>query len=327
MDKIESAHWSDVFSHDEHTVIHSGERYTEAVMQFSEPGLAAGSSHVIATPELTLTRFTIDPQRLLQLKDPDVSESAESVFILKGNVESRFSSFKNPVTFGRQNHSIQYNTSFAGNHIIQPGGFSALTITYNLGYLKSVLQSAASKQLDGIAESIERKQNFLAHPGNLDWSPRIAEVIHTITNCSFQGLTRYLFIESKMMELFALQIEHLNAVQTAKDEWSIGDREKLYAVRNYIDQHYLDELSLKELTQRFALNEYKLKKGFKHFFQNTVFGYILQLRMQKAKALLEKKEMNITEVAYFIGYHNVGSFSTEFKKRLGYTPNRILTGS
>lgn len=328
MDKIESAHWSDVFSHNEQVILHAGGRYNEAVFQFKEPGLAAGSSRIIATPGLTLTRFTINPERVLQLKDPDVSESAESVFVLKGNVESRFSTFSAPLHFGGQDHSLQYNTSFEGNHIIQPGEFTALTITYNLGYLRSVLQSAGSKQLDGIANSIERKQNFLAHPGNIGCSPRIADVIHSINHCNFQGLTRYLFIESKMMELFALQIEHLNTAQKAvKDEWSNSDKEKLFAVKAYIENNYLESLSLKDLTLRFALNEYKLKKGFKQLFQSTVFGHVHQLKMQKAKMLLEKKEMNITEVAYFIGYHNVGSFSSEFKKRFGYSPNRILTGA
>jgi AraC-like DNA-binding protein len=47
-----------------------------------------------------------------------------------------------------------------------------------------------------------------------------------------------------------------------------------------------------------------------------------QLRLQKAKTLLEEKAMNVSEAAFFIGYNNVSSFCTEFKKRFGYSPGK-----
>jgi AraC family transcriptional regulator, transcriptional activator of the genes for pyochelin and ferripyochelin receptors len=45
--------------------------------------------------------------------------------------------------------------------------------------------------------------------------------------------------------------------------------------------------------------------------------------MQKARELLMEKQMTVSEVAYFIGYNNIGSFSAEFKKRFGYTPRQL----
>ena len=79
---------------------------------------------------------------------------------------------------------------------------------------------------------------------------------------------------------------------------------------------------MKDLTYEFGLNEFKLKKGYKHFFNTTVFGYILHLRMQKAKALLSDPQMTISDVAQFVGYNNTGSFSYEFKKRFGHSPSQ-----
>jgi AraC family transcriptional regulator, transcriptional activator of the genes for pyochelin and ferripyochelin receptors len=128
-----------------------------------------------------------------------------------------------------------------------------------------------------------------------------------------------------MMELFVLQMQQAQAMMDRKDEddWSGEDRDKLHALKHYIENAYLDEFSLKELTYKFALNEFKLKKGYKQLFGTTVFGHVHQLRMKKAKMLLEKKTMTVSEVSFFIGYNNLSSFSTEFKKRFGYSPGKM----
>jgi AraC-like DNA-binding protein len=148
--------------------------------------------------------------------------------------------------------------------------------------------------------------------------------------CSFQGLTKYLFIEAKMLELFALQMEQLNADSWVKEEWNCADRERLKAVHDYINQKYLEPLTLTGIGLEFGLNEFKLKKGYKHFFGSTVFGHIHTLRMQAAQRLLASGQMNVSEVSFYLGYSNISSFSAAFKKHFGYLPGTIrsnVTGS
>jgi AraC-like DNA-binding protein len=326
MDKIETTNWTNHFSSLEQTVLHTSDRYSETSFRFEEPGLASGNIQTISTPGMLLTDFYMAPQRPFLLCEAGGKESAESIFVLKGNVESRFPNVKTPLHFEQQNHSIQYNTSFEGQHVFHSREFQCLSITYDLSYLNSVLQSASNGPLDQISKSIEHKENFLVAPYSLHCHARMIEVMQAIRHCAFQGLMRYVFMESKMMELFVLQMEHLKAIQAAapKEKWSQADKERLFAVKEYIEKAYLEPVTLKELTYRFGLNEFKLKKGYKHFFQTTVFGDIHRLRMLKARELLLEKQMNVSEVAYFIGYHNIGSFSAEFKKRFGYTPRELL---
>jgi AraC-like DNA-binding protein len=153
----------------------------------------------------------------------------------------------------------------------------------------------------------------------------MAEVITAIKGCRFGGATRYLFLESRMMELFVLQLEQAREARGRrhKDEWSAADRERLRAVKDYIESKYLEEFSLTDLTYRFGLNEFKLKKGYKQLFDTTVFGHVHRLRMQKAQEMLKQKTANVSEAAFFIGYNNVSSFCTEFKKRFGYSPGQL----
>ena len=323
MDKIDTAHWSNYFGNAKINPIYASDRYSETSCSFEEPGLASVTVNALTTPGMVLTEFCLQSDKPIELMDAMPKESAESVFVLNGDIESTFSYLKNPVCFNGQKHNMQYSREFAGNHIIHSGNFHALTITYDILFLNGLLQSNESGSLQALSKNINQKESFLATHHSVNWDSRIAEVVQLIRNCQFQGPTRYIFIESKMLELFVLQMEQLHSLQiSAKDQWRKEDMEKMYAVKEYIEHAYLEPLSLKELTQTFGLNEFKLKKGYRHFFNTTVFGHILQLRMQKAKDLLRQQQMTVSEVAEFIGYNNTGSFSYEYKKQFGYSPSQ-----
>jgi AraC family transcriptional regulator, transcriptional activator of the genes for pyochelin and ferripyochelin receptors len=100
-----------------------------------------------------------------------------------------------------------------------------------------------------------------------------------------------------------------------------ADFEKLFALRDFVENNYLEPLSLAGLCKMFSLNEFKLKKGYKELFHTTVFGHINALRMDKAREFLLHRQMSISEIADFIGYKNIGSFSAEFKRRFGFPPS------
>ena len=322
MDTINTAALPQYFGDIMHDPVHAGERYTEDVFSFSEPALGSGSLHTIGTAGMRFSEFRIHTHSPVILLDTEPAETAESAFILEGDVESAFNNMKGTVRFGNQRHNFHYNTDFSGRHTLLSGRFHACTITYNPSFLDELMAAGDSGSLAAFRRHLDKKRPFLAIPEPVQWHCEMYGIIASIRQCRFEGLTRYLFIESKMMELFVLQFEHLHTLQTSTstDKWKPADKEKIHAVKTFIEQSYLEPLSLQELCSRFALNEFKLKKGYRQFFQTTVFSHILRLRMQKAKELLREKEMNVSETAYFIGYNNVSSFSAEFKKQFGYSP-------
>ncbi len=54
-----------------------------------------------------------------------------------------------------------------------------------------------------------------------------------------------------------------------------------------------------------------------------MFGYIHELRMEKALAMLQTGEMNVSEVASAAGYTCFGHFSVAFRKRFGMSPGAV----
>ena len=72
------------------------------------------------------------------------------------------------------------------------------------------------------------------------------------------------------------------------------------------------------------LNEFKLKKGFRQLFQNTVYGFVNERRLQEARRLIYEGAKNMSVIAYELGYAHPQHFQRAFKKRFGVTPGSLL---
>lgn len=109
------------------------------------------------------------------------------------------------------------------------------------------------------------------------------------------------------------------------------DLEALEAAARFLENNLDADHSLQKLSRRFYLNEFKLKKGFKARFQNTVFGYLRQKRMEYARDILLQGEFSVLEIATQVGYANPSHFSRAFRETYGMNPgeyrrNQLVTG-
>jgi len=68
----------------------------------------------------------------------------------------------------------------------------------------------------------------------------------------------------------------------------------------------------------------KLNKGFKEVFNNTAFGRLQEIRLEKARRYIESGDMNCTEAAFSVGYSSPAHFSTAFKKQYGANPKNFI---
>lgn len=92
------------------------------------------------------------------------------------------------------------------------------------------------------------------------------------------------------------------------------------AIRDYIYQHVHENLSLPALSERFHFSPQYIAKKFKELYNTTVVTYLTEVRMEKAKSLLQHTEMSITELANGLGYTDENYFGKVFKKQTGLTP-------
>lgn len=91
-------------------------------------------------------------------------------------------------------------------------------------------------------------------------------------------------------------------------------------IEEYIREHYAEDISRTEIAKAFYLTPEYLAKLYKKKTGNSIKNAILEERIKKAKTLLKKEEIRISDVAGMVGFDNFSYFSTLFKKYTGMTP-------
>lgn len=92
-------------------------------------------------------------------------------------------------------------------------------------------------------------------------------------------------------------------------------------VIQYIHNHYAEDISLKDLSERFYVSEYYLCREFKKSTKRTIVEYIRQTRIMNAKRLFMETDRNVTEVARETGFSNLTHFNRVFREIADVTPS------
>lgn len=149
-----------------------------------------------------------------------------------------------------------------------------------------------------------------------------------IYNSPFNGVLNNLYLQSRVYEI--IHDEFLNIInQDEKNKkesriiLSQDDIEALHKAKALILENKRN-FSLLELSKKVALNQTKLKYGFKQIFNTTPGTIMLEARMYEAKRLLETSEYNVTEIAQITGYKYVQNFSNAFIKFFGTSPRELM---
>ena len=156
--------------------------------------------------------------------------------------------------------------------------------------------------------------------GTID-SP-IQQVIQQIIHCKYSESLKKLFLLSKSIELLVLCADACEASERKTDPFikTKTDKEKIIAVRDLINERVHCPPNLSEIAHHVGLNEFKLKKGFKETFNNTIFGYLTDQRLQLARQYLLDTQQTAAEISTQLGYATPQHFNNAFKKKFGVTP-------
>lgn len=92
------------------------------------------------------------------------------------------------------------------------------------------------------------------------------------------------------------------------------------SLKDYLDIHYKEKISLDNLADRFLINKYTLSRNFKNQFGTSIISYLLMTRITHAKQLLRFTEMSVEEVGNECGISPLYYFSRIFKQVEGISP-------
>lgn len=97
-------------------------------------------------------------------------------------------------------------------------------------------------------------------------------------------------------------------------------RMELTKLKEYLDEHYTEKISLDDLAAQFFINKYYLTKIFKETYGTTINSYIIAKRITRAKQMLRFTDMTLEEIAVAVGMNGGNYFSRLFKKIEGISP-------
>lgn len=107
---------------------------------------------------------------------------------------------------------------------------------------------------------------------------------------------------------------------SAGREEDAGIKRSVLKVKEYIDQHYAENLTLKKMADSVYLSQSYLSVSFKEILNMNFNEYLTRVRMEKAKELLATSRYRIYEVCGMVGYTDKKYFSDLFKRYTGMLP-------
>lgn len=137
---------------------------------------------------------------------------------------------------------------------------------------------------------------------------------------------KYFMLKTYMMQMVLLLIREQCEPMEKPTGCAFESVNKKYVVEQivtYFEEHYSEKLSLDQIAENMYLSPFYISKIFKSETGDTPIRHLINIRLEKAKELLEDGyEGSIQEVAASVGYDDAYHFSKLFKKYYGITPSQ-----
>jgi len=175
------------------------------------------------------------------------------------------------------------------------------------------------------AEKMKRSEFFNLFDEPLPITPKMKMIIREIlSHVISDALLSKVFFETKITELFGCQLEQVNSLKNGDrvSELTSTDKEKIRQARQFLVENLTNPPTITRLSRLVAINENKLKKGFREIFGKSIYNYLLSHRIEKSIGLMEDDQLSLDEIAGEIGYGDSAHFSRAFKKVKGMPPGQ-----
>jgi AraC-like DNA-binding protein len=94
----------------------------------------------------------------------------------------------------------------------------------------------------------------------------------------------------------------------------------LRRARDLVDREYARALDVAALARAAAMSSAHFSRQFRATYGETPYAYLMTRRIERAKALLRRGDLSVTEVCAAVGCSSLGSFSARFTRLVGETP-------
>ncbi len=139
-----------------------------------------------------------------------------------------------------------------------------------------------------------------------------------------QSLGRYFMMKAQLMQILILILREMQPACEKQKAYNFESYNRNYVVKkiiSYLNENYACKISLDLIAHNMYLSPVYISKLFKEETGDSPINYLIKIRLEKAKEVLEGQEpVSIRSVANQVGYEDVYHFSKLFKKYYGISP-------
>ncbi len=207
----------------------------------------------------------------------------------------------------------------------EPGEYRSVHIGLPIEKLEQL--SGQYPQVGGLLHDLAEGTKEIVLPPLFPIHKKEELIIRDILACREEGEKRNLYLQERVVHLFNLYLEDMDAFERTQQRISRKITE-LYELKPYIlecleGRDYLEgnPLSLRNLSGHFGLSPRELEQAIRQQYHTTVPGYILKVRMERAMELVRDPGISIGEIVITLGYKDFSSFTRAFSKYHGHPPS------
>jgi AraC-like DNA-binding protein len=263
---------------------------------------------------------------LVQELEKDIDSSyIQFHFCLKGSAEFKFNQGNYTLTVVEDHSLLLYNPQLnLPIHLdLQPKSW-LVSLVISIDKFHHLFSDDAN-YVSFLTEENRNKKYYKEHHIN----PSMAVVLNQMLGFNLNQSVKPLYFKAKGYELLSLffnkdEDADLEQCPFLVDEENVA---KLRKAKDIVIARMAEPPSLQELSESIGLSLKKLKEGFKQIYGDTVYGFLLDYKMEVARKLLDSGEYNVNEVGFKVGYSTSSHFIAAFKKKYGTTPKKYIQAS
>lgn len=134
-----------------------------------------------------------------------------------------------------------------------------------------------------------------------------------------------LFIKSQLFMLFFILTGKCATNERPKKDYK--SLEKMKLILKYVENHYMDKITIEEIANEAGLSQSHFMKYFKNTMGTSFIDYLNEYRLTMASRLLMSSDSSVLAIASEVGYENLSYFNRTFKKRFAMTPREYRKNS
>jgi len=101
----------------------------------------------------------------------------------------------------------------------------------------------------------------------------------------------------------------------------LDELRRLRRARDRMDREYAQPLDVAALARTALMSPGHFSRRFREAYSETPYSYLMTRRIERAKAMLRRGDLSVTDVCFAVGCTSLGSFSARFTEIVGETPS------